>query len=186
MSFTPKKAGQIAAVLAEKAGGTINILKLVKLVYLADRHSMDLYGHPISDDNWVSMDQGPVPSATYGLITGFVPDVAETWGYWMSDRSNHMVSLNVQSIPRSALDEISDADIAVLERIWADFGQMDRWALVEYTHKHCPEWKDPHGSSIPISELNMFRALGRSQEDALAEANHLNEQRVLNDMFASM
>ena len=65
--FTTRKVAQMAAYFAECSGGTINILKLIKLMYLADRESMHRHGTPISFDRFVSMDHGPVPSQSLNL-----------------------------------------------------------------------------------------------------------------------
>jgi len=48
----------------------MNYLKLMKLLYLADRESMRRNGRPISGDRYVSMDHGPVLSQTLNLING--------------------------------------------------------------------------------------------------------------------
>lgn len=192
MPFSSDKAGQIAAVFAAEAGGRINVLKLVKLIYLADRHSMELYSHPITYDNWVSMDHGPVPSTTLNLINGHVQDVGDTWGRWIADRENHTASLapdaltNNGELNRDSLDQLSDADIAVIRQVWADLGHMDQWALVKFTHEHCPEWQDPQGSSSPISEWRLLRELGRTEEEAIEEAQNIIEQRQLDSFFASL
>lgn len=36
---------------------------------------------------------------------------------------------------------------------------MDQWELRDYKHKHCPEWKDPEGSMIPMQPEELFDAL---------------------------
>ena len=61
-SFNARKAAQVGAYFAKASGGKINVLKLVKLIYLADRHSMELYDAPILNDVFVSMNKGPVNS----------------------------------------------------------------------------------------------------------------------------
>ncbi len=70
--FSARTVAQMAAVFADKQGGMINILKLVKLLYLADRESLQKHGNPISFDRLVSMDHGPVLSRTLNLICGAV------------------------------------------------------------------------------------------------------------------
>jgi len=88
--FAARKVGQMAAYFADRQGGKINILKLMKLLYLADRESMARHDEPISFDRFVSMDQGPVLSRTYDLINGSYPQrIAADWDEWISDRENH-------------------------------------------------------------------------------------------------
>ena len=74
MSYNPRKAAQTIAFFAIKnSGRPINTLKAVKLVYLADREAIALYGSPIQDERRVAMPLGPVNSTTYDFIKGEVP-----------------------------------------------------------------------------------------------------------------
>jgi hypothetical protein len=61
---------------------------------------------------------------------------------------------------------------------------MSRWEIRDYTHQHCKEWKDPHGSSRPISFEKLFQSLGRSSDDAKRLADHINEQQRIDELFA--
>ena len=186
--FSAHKVAQMAAYLADRQGGRINILKLVKLLYLADRESMGRHGEPISYDHLVSMDHGPVLSRTLNLINGagVLPD-AEAWQLWITDRDNHDVSIsNGQEVNREALDHLSNADIAVLEHTWNQFGHLDQWQLRDYTHAHLAEWQNPHGSSMPISERHVFVALGKSEEEADELAREIREQREISRNISSL
>ena len=62
MTFNEQKVAQMAAFLLARGKGKMKYLKLLKLLYLADRESMKRNGHPISGDSYVSMDHGPVLS----------------------------------------------------------------------------------------------------------------------------
>ncbi len=68
--YNARKAAQVAAFFALSEGGKINVLKLVKLIYLADRSAMEAFEAPILNDKFVSMDHGPVNSITLNLING--------------------------------------------------------------------------------------------------------------------
>ena len=48
--FNEKRAAQAAAFLLHRAGGRLPVLKLMKLMYLAERESLRLYGEPIIGD----------------------------------------------------------------------------------------------------------------------------------------
>ncbi len=183
--FTGEKIAQMAAFFTSQAGGEIDILKLMKLLYLADRESFNRYGAPISYDRMVSMDHGPVLSRAYDLVKGCVggPD-GEQWDSWISDRANHRVSL-IREAARNNLDHLSDADIEILESIWAQFGAMDKWEIVEYTHEHLGEWRNPNGSSLPINGFDLLRELGKSEEESAAIAEDIREQREIHAAIAS-
>lgn len=179
--FSARKAGQMAAFFADRQGGRINILKLMKLLYLADRESMARHGEPISFDRFVSMDHGPVLTQTLNLIDGtYAPKLAAGWDEWISDRAAHMVEVN-RRFSRDDLDQLSDADLDVLESVWRQFCGKTQWELVDYTHQHCAEWQDPQGSSLPIAESDILRAVGVGAADELAEvidAEHRLDRRL--------
>ncbi len=68
MRFDEQKVTEAAAFLLELRGGRMHYIKLLKLLYLADRKAFAQWGIPISNDNYVAMDNGPVPSQTYNLV----------------------------------------------------------------------------------------------------------------------
>ena len=182
--FTARKVAQMAAYFAERAGGAINILKLMKLLYLADRESMTRYGAPISFDCFVSMDQGPVLSRTLDLIHGSYPEhIAADWDEWIADRANHQVACN-REFGRADLDHLSDIDLDVLAAVWRDFGHMNQWDLRDYTHRNLPEWRDPSGSSIPIAEVDILRAVGVPLDQAQQIADEIRAEHEVDRAFA--
>jgi len=185
--FNAARAAQIAAFFAHKQGGVINVMKLMKLMYLADREALDQYGEPITYDHMVSLDHGPILSQTLNLINGGVrQEVLAQWEEWISDRSNYDVRSKRHHITREQLDQLSDVDMEVLETTWGTFGAMDQWALSDFTHKHCKEWVDPHGSSRPIAEMDVLLALGKPQEQASALAQRIQAERELDSIFAQL
>ncbi|HVS27134.1 MAG TPA: Panacea domain-containing protein [Burkholderiales bacterium] len=160
-------------------------LKLMKLLYLADRESMKRHGHPISGDRYVSMDHGPVLSNTLNLINGAVKFQERGWDHWIADKADYAVSLRRRAT-REVLDELSNADIDVLRDVFAKFGKVNQWDLVKYIHRYCREWQDPNGSSIPISYEEIFKALGRSPAEARKLGARVEQQRHIDKLFASL
>ena len=183
--FNERRVAQMAAYLLGRGKGRMNYLKLMKLLYLADRASMKRNGHPISGDRYVSMDHGPVLSQTFNLIKGAVQFAKQDWNYWIADRANYAVSLK-RKVHREALDELSEADLEVLGDVYSKFGKMDQWKLVEYTHRYCSEWKDPKGSSGPISYEDIFKALGRPRTEAKKLGARVEQHRNIDKLFASL
>lgn len=174
----------MAAFFGQKQGGVINVLKLTKLLYLADREALTRYGYPITYDRPVSMPHGPVLSRTLDLINGFVDGSAEAqWDEWMNTRAHHDVAVKRQ-FSRADLDELSDADLEVLETVWHQFGGMDHWTLRDWTHEHCPEWSDPKGSSVPIDEAAWLQAAGIPAEQAEVLASEIRTESELDALFA--
>ncbi len=163
--FNVEKAAQMAAYILQKRGGTMSFLKLMKLLYLSDRKSLELYGEPISGDNYVSMNKGPVLSQVYSLISdGDFP--GNKWDEWIRDERDHAVSLRQPLDDIFDLTELSRADIKAMDIVYDEYGHWNRFELCDETHRICPEWQNPHGSSMPIKIQDIFRAFGKSEEEA--------------------
>lgn len=173
MMFDERRAAQMAAYFLDKAGGKMPLLKLMKLMYLADRESLRQYGYPITFDAINSMDHGPVLSRSYDLAKGAVESNVEGWDHWISDRENHDVSLN-RACNRDALLDLSDVEVAVLATVWRNFGHMTKWQIRDYTHT-LPEWRDPEGSSLPIAFENVLLAVGYGPNIAAEMALELGD-----------
>ena len=183
--FNQRKVAQMAAFLLHRGRGRMKYIKLLKLLYLADRESMKRHGYPISGDRYVSMNHGPVLSQTLNLINGAVEFEEQGWNHWIADKADYEVSLR-HKVSRDALDELSEADLDVLGDIHAKFGKMSPWRLVEYTHRYCREWQDPSGSSTPIPYETIFKALGRSSAEAKKLGARIEQEHRIDRLFATL
>jgi uncharacterized phage-associated protein len=184
--FSEKKVAQMAAFfIANEPGGHQATLKLMKLLYLADRESLQRHGHPISFDLMGSMNQGPVLSRTLDYIHGEIEASEDGWDQWVSDAANYEV--NVRRKPaREDLSELSDADMDVLQTVWNQFGHMNKWQIRDYTHENCGEWKHPGGGFIPIRYEDVFLALGKTREQANELENDLRLSNRFERIFARL
>jgi uncharacterized phage-associated protein len=186
--FDERRAAQAAAFLLFMAGGCLSVLKLMKLLYLAERRAFLLHGEPITGDRLVSMPHGPVLSMTYERMCGIGTREEGGWSDWVAGREGNMLSLRDPSMIRSPAQDLlrlSESDLKVLQATWDEFGHMGDWALRDYTHSGaCPEWQDPEGSSQPISYQTLFRHLGYSQDVAEALQERLSGQAALSRAFS--
>lgn len=178
--FNVVQAAQVAAYFAKANGGSINVLKLVKLIYLADRHSMSLFDFPILNDSFVSMDKGPVNSRTYDRLKSNAQPENE-WLRFVAMRKGHEITLADPKITVKDLNQLSRADLRVLGETWNRYGHLDSYTLVKLTHEFCPEWNDPNGSSSEIPFERIFQFLGRDNPAELAAL--INEQRAIDREF---
>jgi len=179
--YNARKAAQATAFFALKEGGSINVLKVTKLLYLAEREFMDRYDEPMFYDRFVSMDHGPVPSTTLSLIDGCADD--PEWSKHISGREGYNVGLASIDISFESLDELSNADKNVLNFLWDKFGGFDRYEIRDYTHHNCPEWENPKGTSHPISHESVFKFLNKKNGAELSK--DIDEHRNLANIFAS-
>lgn len=174
--FNETKSAQMAAYFLGKNAGSMPYLKLLKLLYLADREAMRVTGDSISGDHFVSMPHGPVLSRTYEVINQSAS--SDVWDTFIASDRDWKVKLRKPFV-RGDLDELSDQDIKILDSIHHQFGGMKKWELRNWTHEHCAEWEDPNGSSFPISPEAIFRAVGCSAGDADKRAASYRERREL-------
>ncbi len=180
--FNEKKAAQTAAFFLIRANSALAVLKLMKLMYLAERLSFQNYGEGLVGDRLVSMPHGPVLSITHNYMNGELASSIDGWDSWIADRAGHMLSLKDAKLHTVVTDllELSDADIGVLETTWLQFGHMSGWQLREYTHLHCPEWKDPDGSMIPMKPEELFAALDLSAQQSAEYVDRMQQQAAIN------
>ena len=169
--FNEKKATQAAAHLLRLRGGRMSYMKLIKLLYLADREALLRWGRTISTDRYVSMDRGPVLSRVLDLATdGEDPGTPSIWASSITEPSNYEVELRGDA----GDDELSEAEIQLLDQVFAKHGKMSRWELVKFTHT-LPEWIDPRGSAIAISYRDILKAGGKSDLEIAAVEEELSE-----------
>src|SRR5687768_11748301 len=96
--FNEQKALALAALFLRLRGGEMKHLKLVKLMYLADRAAFSRWGHSITGDRYVSMEYGPVLSTVLDLIHEQLPASSNQWGKHIEESSPHTVKLTVDVV----------------------------------------------------------------------------------------
>src|ERR1700723_1042474 len=122
LKFDETKATQAAAFLLKMRGGRMHYLKLIKLLYLADRTALLRWGVPISTDHYVSMDHGPVLSNIFNLITDDKPK--PVWAKFISaPLGDYEIELRENAPP----DRLSRAEEKLLAEVYAEYGYRNRW-----------------------------------------------------------
>lgn len=162
MPYDPKKAAQTIAYFAMREGGSIGVLKVIKLVYLADRKSVRLRGHPIQDEPRFSLPYGPVNSTTLDHLNGAYPENQPVWQELLEARAGNNVGVANTDLTKTDLDILSMRELSILNDVWAEFGDMDSIALADWTHvpENVAEWQNPNGSRRTISLERMMAAVG--------------------------
>jgi len=179
-AFDERKVTAAAALLITLQGGQARYLRLIKLLYLADRESFRRFGRPISGDRYVAMKKGPVLSRVLDLIKD-VP--CETTGDWAAHIERFgQYSVRVRSDPGRG--PLSEAEIEVLTETFNLFRQHDQWHIVEVTHL-LPEYRWAWKTQSRITPESILKALDQPEEaieDARARAF---EREYFDRMFGS-
>jgi uncharacterized phage-associated protein len=136
--------------------GELEKIKLVKLVYLADREHFIRTGTPITGDRQVAMPYGPVPSGTLDAINGLVSGADQLVFRFLIVKNN---KIHLHKSPgRSAL---SADEIDTLNKVLKESGKKDAWALANETHR-LPEYNACYmeGTSTTIPYECIAKASG--------------------------
>lgn len=179
--FDADKVIQAAGVLLKAADPhRMSRLRLLKLLYIADRENIQHRGRPITGDTVVAMDHGPVLGRTYDCIKGGDP-VSGSWERYIR-RSG---AQDVELFADPGVGKLSRQEIARLQEVAERYEHLNDYAIAIITHKF-QEWVDnqpPEGSSRPIPSRAILEALGMGGEvadDILGEARaHATAQRRL-------
>ncbi len=147
---------QAIGVVGRQVGNhRMNYMRVLKLLYIADRESLAETGRQISGDKVVAMDRGPVLSGVLDLINGQHVE-SQTWNRFISRDGYH---IEVHTDP--GVQELSQYEIEKLEEVAIRHRLDDEWVMVNKTHQF-PEWASNHepGSSRPIPLADILDAVG--------------------------
>ncbi len=97
-----------------------------KLLYFADKTSLERYGRFIAGDEYIAMEYGPVPSNAYSLMKYASPD--GELGFRIED------GRKVIPLRDPARDELSQSDIEALDLVIDIYGRMPFWQKTEVSH----------------------------------------------------
>lgn len=184
--YDESRAAEAAAWLLCRRGAPMTFLKLLKLLYMADRESLRLRGVPLTGDAMVSMDKGPVLSRTYDLIRGSGTDPAAQarWNAYVCrpDPNGWIVKSRVEPAATGGdtdwFPSLSESDRDILNSTDAAYGAMTESELIEVGHQ-LPEWEDPKGSSIRIDPVRILEDVGMSPEQIRALSVAAQERHAL-------
>jgi len=160
--FDITKATEVAGQFLKREGGSINIMKLVKLVYLLDRLSLARRGIPVVGGAYFSLPNGPITSEFLDLInSGCLWGVPHCrWEEFISDRQNHEVAL----VKAVTTDHLSESEMKLIETIYQEHGAKDQWQLRDWCHEHCEEWTPLEQGRDLIALERIARAVGKTEE----------------------
>lgn len=172
-----EKMIQAAAVLLRQHGRSMSYLRLLSLLYLADRESIRQKGWPIVGHRVVATKYGPLHGELFDLVRGEHPQTPE----WSRHFDRHGYAVTLTDDP--GVMRLSKHDIQVLNEIAERYRELNDWDIVESTHGF-DEWRNNYhdGSSQAIPYRDIVTAVGFSTEDVtdiLAEIEDAREAERL-------
>jgi len=178
--FNEAKATEAAAWLLKREQGRMNYLRLIKLLYIADRESLTKFGRPITGDDFVSMKKGPVLSNVLHIIRDDGWTEPQIWPNHIEKNEDYTVHL----VKDPGADNLSAAETDLLDVILASHWGKTQWEMVDYTHTF-PEWKDPGHSVSPIHVEELLRAAGVSDEKIDKIREDASEDAFLDELLGT-
>jgi hypothetical protein len=178
--FDEIKTTQAAARFLRLAGGELNYMLLIKLLYLLDREALLNWGRPVSYDSFYSMFLGPMLSTVHDLITEPpIPQEYSIWNRTISSPENYRVKL-IRDIGN---DQLSEAEDELIESLFSKFGEPYKnkpFALVDLLHEILPEWKKAEkGERFPLEIRDILKAGHKSAEDIKAIEDELESLGIM-------
>lgn len=135
-------------------------LRILKLLYIADRESIKEAGRPMLGARAVAMDHGPLHSAALNLINGEHIDEPEFAQHF--DKFGYMVQLCADP----GVDRLSRYEIEKLQEVCERHGADNDWKLSHVITHSFQEWiaNFQPGTSTTIPLESIIDAVGRSED----------------------
>jgi uncharacterized phage-associated protein len=166
-NFEIDKSVRTMAFIAQRLG-QVEKVKMMKLVYLADKEHFLKHGYPITGDKQYAMKAGPVPSNTLDALDGeWFPDPNLPFQFLhLSDLI--VTAKNNAPAPAEGLTQTEQDTINV---ILQNHGSTPWRALVKYTHK-LPEYVQTYkeGTSTRIPYELLLELSGQPQHFRLGKS----------------
>lgn len=179
LEFDYKKATQAINYLAKREGGQIGKLKLIKLIYLADRYHVRRYGRPLVNDAYFAMPLGPVGSSVKDIaeFSSFLDETELAYASQFIGKGDTVHTV----VSKNNVDTnvFSKSELEALEFAFNEFGGQTSSALVNLTHRY-PEWvkfksalESKETTREPMSYSDFFANPENGPEDKFALDNNV-------------
>jgi len=184
--FDYKKAIQAINFFATKEGGSIDKMKVLKLIWLADRYHLRKYGRPITNDRYFAMEFGPVASTVKDLI-GFSMLGKEELSYlsrYLKKKNENTVTV----VKKTDCDVFSQTDIEAFEIVYKEYGEYKPLYLSRISHKF-PEWlkhEDTLKSKVSLRGDIRYSDFFENPKENLTEKNIFTEPKEKLDYAKSI
>ena len=132
--FDTDKAIQTMGYIVKRLD-SVEKVKLMKLVYLADKAHFLRAGYPITGDRLCALPYGPVSSGTLDTLDG-----------WPNDRVYDFLHVDDNRVllrHDPGHDRLTQDEMKTLDEVLRQYGAAEVWRLVRQTHE-LPEYKEAY------------------------------------------
>jgi len=173
-----KKATDAVARLLEKSGGKAEYLRIIKLIYLADRDSIIRRGLPIVGGSYFSMRYGP----TVGEVMNFAnrERPATGWDAHISPRKGNLLKLKAPA----EYNSLSQSEIEILDAVVEEHASRTTSELVRWCHHYCREYERVFWGRKNIEVESILRAGGKTADRIHKVVKEAEDLAQLNAVLA--
>lgn len=163
--------------ILNKLGGKCDIHKLSKILYFADEEHLAKYGRSITEDTYIAMQYGPVPSRIYDIFKALRPDSFFHFNLgdisdYISDSDGRFIIANQEA----DMDFLSDSELECLDNAINKCRYMTFDQLIAISHDYA--WNHTaRDGQIDVSDI-----LREAGEDELYIA-YLAELQKMRSVF---
>jgi hypothetical protein len=162
LPFDETKTTQAAALFLKLAGGSMNYMKLIRLLYLLDRAALLRWNRPATWDSYYSTKHGPVLSETYDLLTDTPPEEPHYWTKYISEPSELVVKL----LKDPGDGRLSEAETEIIREVSGEYCHFKSFDLDNHLKKVLPEVKNAApGTRALITYAEILEAVGKSCDE---------------------
>lgn len=158
--FNSLKTIQSAAfLLRREPAHRMNFVRLLKILYLAEREILAESGKPLTGSRVVAMRRGTIPQDVLDVISGRHTASPEWSRFFRTDR----YSIEMTNDP--GLSYLSKYVCRKLDEVSRKHDDFDEWAMVDETQR-LPEWQQNAPGDPPreITLRQILEAVGRAAD----------------------
>ena len=176
--FDSTKAIQLILYILEKNGGEADFIKIFKILYFADQKHLAKFGRAMTNDNYIAMNHGPVPSNVYDIFKilkgqSLFNNMADAFTPYFKIENNQ----NVISLRKPDLDEMSESEVECLDEAITENNDLGFAELSAKSHDSAWISAERNGE-IPL--LKIAEAAGANSE----MLKYIENKRELGRAFA--
>jgi uncharacterized phage-associated protein len=171
-----KALQSIAVLFHEEGTREMDRLRILKLLYIVERETLQETGRRFLPCRLVALDHGPLHSAVYDLIKGQHPD--EQLFYQFFSKHGYRVVLNNDP----GISELSRFELEKLRRVVNRYLDLASWDLAHGITHEFSEWKNNYqaDTSSEIDLTDLLKSVGREAELETILQDYQERQQLQN------
>lgn len=160
-------SSHIMLYVLNKANKSLDFHKLFKIMYFADQKHLSKYGRKITEDDYVKMANGPVPSASYDVLNAVKKNINSNFNKYFKIIGRYEVeALCTYDEDELSITDMQCLDESISENIGLTFSQLT-------DKSHDKAWEN---ATFSLNDYLIAREGGAS-EDMINYMKHMDKIR---------